>query len=148
MESVQSETIHSNDKESTTLTSTKLDKTESRKTIKLSKNTSSSSLQESKSTIKSFFSNERDDSMADFEIPEKIVKRTSKIQPIKTVKSSRARRKHPDIRKVFNKRCASPETINQLSEGAQLELALALSKVESSGAKNNIDLKEFEFKCK
>ncbi|XP_031631426.1 structure-specific endonuclease subunit SLX4 isoform X2 [Contarinia nasturtii] len=109
---------------------------------------------DSKSTIKSFFSNEHNDSMADFEIPTKVAKKASK-PPVtsKTTKQSRARRKQPDIRKALNKRDDTDTDYSHLPEDAQLELALALSKAESHAAtdpiaKKSIDFEAFEFKPK
>lgn len=86
---------------------------------------------DSKSTIKSFFSNEINDSLSDFELPNKIVKRVPKVKPAKVVKASRSRPKQPDIRKALNKVDASCNDYSHLPEDAQLELVLALSKAES-----------------
>lgn len=109
---------------------------------------------DSKSTIKSFFSNEHNDSMADFEIPNKVAKRVSKPVQSKTTKYSRTRRKQPDIRKALNKRDEATTDYSHLPEDAQLELALALSKAEADHvasdtvAAESINFDAFEFKPK
>lgn len=105
---------------------------------------------DSKSTIKSFFTNnDMNDSMADFEIPAKIAKRPpSKSVPSKTTKSSRIRRKQPDIRKVLKKQDAQSEDYSHLPEDAQMELALAMSKASAEASDQLIDLQAFEFKPK
>lgn len=87
---------------------------------------------DSKSTIKSFFTNELNDSLADFEAPNKVVKKRPKVLPPKVVKVSRSRRKQqPDIRKALSKEDAACDNYSHLPEDAQLELALAISKAES-----------------
>lgn len=103
---------------------------------------------DTKSTIKSFFSNENNDSMLDFEIPAKVVKKAPKpLSSSKTAKGSRARRKQPDIRKALGKRNAANDDYSHLSEEAQLELALAISKTEATDAsKQPFSLEAFEFK--
>ncbi|XP_055322209.1 structure-specific endonuclease subunit SLX4 isoform X2 [Sitodiplosis mosellana] len=101
----------------------------------------------STSTIKSFFSNDNNDSMADFEIPTKVAKRPpTKPIPSKTTKSSRTRRKQPDIRKVLKKRDAASENYSHLPEEAQLQLALAMSKAAAEVPDQPINFDEFEFK--
>lgn len=102
---------------------------------------------DSKSTIKTFFSNDINDSMADFEIPTKVAKRPP-IKPTqsKVAKSSRTRRKQPDIRKVLKKHDAASENYSYLPEEAQLELALAMSKAAAETPNQPFNLQEFEFK--
>lgn len=101
-------------------------------------------LNETKSTIKSFFSNDSNDSMLDFQIPEKVARKVSKIPSTKSTKVTRTHRKQQDIRKVLHKQNDG----SQLTEEAQLELALALSKAEASGAKSDFDFKAYEFNQK
>lgn len=103
---------------------------------------------DTKSTIKSFFSNENNDSMLDFEIPAKVVKKAPKpLSSTKTAKGSRARRKQLDIRKALGKQNAANDDYSHLSEEAQLELALAISKTEATDATNQpFSLEAFEFK--
>lgn len=87
---------------------------------------------DSKSTIRTFFSNEHNDSLADFESPSKVTKKVPKVLSTKVVKSSRSRRKQqPDIRKALNKVDKANEDYSQLPEDAQLALALAISRAES-----------------
>lgn len=115
---------------------------------------------DSKSTIKSFFANELNDSLADFEAPNKVAKKVpTKVLPTKAAKSSRSRRKQqPDIRKALNKEdAASGNDYSHLPEDAQLELALAISKAESvngiadgassssSSSSKTVDLNGFAF---
>lgn len=103
---------------------------------------------DSKPTIKSFFSNDNNDSLSDFEIPTKVAKRVPKILPSKTSKTSRSRRKQPDIRKALGKRNAKPTDYSHLPENAQLELALAMSKAESNAKLNEepFSLESYQFK--
>lgn len=110
---------------------------------------------DSKSTIKSFFSNDDNDSMDDFEIPSKVMKRAPKIQPPKTTKSSKSRRKLPDIRKALSKRDDASQDYSHLPEDAQLALALAMSKAESNAkaaaddeSNEPFDLESYEFRPK
>lgn len=91
-------------------------------------------------TIKSFFANEINDSLSDFEIPNKIVKKLPKIPATKPAKTTRKRIKQADIRKVLNKN----EDYSHLSEDAQIEVALALSKAESDPS--DINLEKYQFK--
>lgn len=105
-----------------------------------------------KSTIKTFLSNEHNDSMADFETPPKVVKRAPKVQASKVVKS-RSRRKQPDIRKALSKRDDKPQDYSHLPEDAQIELALAMSKAECNSNSNDdssepFSLESYEFKAK
>lgn len=102
---------------------------------------------DSKSTIKTFFSNDNNDSMADFEIPTKVAKRPS-IKPTqsKVAKSSRTRRKQPDIRKVLKKQDAASENYSYLPEEAQLELALEMSKAATETLDQPLNLQAYEFK--
>lgn len=91
------------------------------------------------SSIKSFFgndSNDNNDSLADFDIPSKKMKKVPKIQPIKSTKTSRKGLKQSDIRKVLS-RYEARSDYSHLPEDAQVELALALSRPDSDSAKNN-----------
>lgn len=90
---------------------------------------------ETGSSIKSFFGNEHNDSLADFDIPNKVVKKVPKIQPVKSTKTTRKRTKQSDIRKVLSKYEARSD-YSHLPEDAQIELALALSKTDSDSAKS------------
>lgn len=104
-----------------------------------------------RSTIKTFFSNENNDSLSDFEIPAKVAKKMPRQLPSKTSKSKKTHRKQPDIRKVLSKRDATSKDYSHLSEDAQLELALAMSKAESANenrtnADQPINLECYEFK--
>lgn len=103
---------------------------------------------DSKSTIKSFFSNEKNDSLSDFEIPSKVAKRVPKIMPSKSSKVSRSRRKQPDIRKALGKRDANEIDYSHLPEDAQMELALAISKADSDVNSNDdpLSLDSYKFK--
>lgn len=101
---------------------------------------------DTKSTIKSFFSNDHNDSMADFEIPAKVAKRPPKPMLSKTTKSTRVRRKQPDIRKVLKKQDTQSDDYSHLPEDAQLELALAMSKATAEASSQPINLDVFEFK--
>lgn len=108
--------------------------------------------EDSTSTIKSFFSNQNNDSLSDFEIPNKVAKKIPKPLPSKTAKGTRTRRKQPDIRKALSKKDAASGDYSHLPEEAQLELALAMSKaVSANGTATDasgqpIDLDCFEFK--
>lgn len=105
---------------------------------------------DTKSTIKSFFSNENNDSMSDFEIPTKVVKKVPKPLKPATKTSKTSRRKQPDIRKALNKRDVSSKDYHRLSEEAQLELALAMSKAEASKTDTSsqpFSLEAFEYKA-
>lgn len=102
---------------------------------------------DSKSTIKTFFSNDNNDSMADFEIPTKVAKRPPiKSTQSKVATSSRTRRKQPDIRKVLKKHDAASENYSYLPEEAQLELALAMSKAAAETPDQPFNLQAYEFK--
>lgn len=111
-----------------------------------------SKMVDTKSTIKSFFSNENNDSLSDFEIPNKVSKKVPKPLPSKTSKCSRNRRKQPDIRRALSKKEIAAGDFSRLPEEAQIELALAMSKAETvSGAVSDtsndpFDLEKFEFK--
>lgn len=106
---------------------------------------------DTKSTIKSFFSNENNDSLSDFEIPNKVPKKMPKTLPSKTSKSSRTR-KQPDIRRALSKKEIASGDFSRLPEQAQIELALAMSKADTiSGSVSDtsnepFDLEKFEFK--
>lgn len=109
---------------------------------------------DSTSTIKSFFSNELNDSLADFEVPNKIAKRMPKVPTTKVVKKTRSRQKkrQPDIRKALSKDDAtSSNDYSHLPEEAQLELALAISKAESMNVRDassdskSVDVDVFAF---
>lgn len=79
-----------------------------------------------KTTIKSFFNN--DDSLSDFEIPEKIMRKP----PKKIAPRSRPRAKQSDIRKAI-KRSALENAVETMSEEQQLQMALAISKNNCGG---------------
>lgn len=86
----------------------------------------------SKTSIKSFFSN--DDSLSDFEIPEKIMRKAPKKSlPKAKTKSTRSRAKQSDIRKAINSRQMVENVLVTMTEDQQLEMALALSKNEHAG---------------
>lgn len=107
-------------------------------------------ISDTKSTIKSFFSNENNDSMSDFEIPTKVVKKVPKPLKPSTKTSKTSRRKQPDIRKALNKRDVSSKDYHLLSEEAQLELALAISKAEADKTDTSsqpFSLEAFEYKA-
>lgn len=91
---------------------------------------------ETGTSIKSFFANENNDSLADFDIPNNVVRKVPKIQPVKSTKTIRKRTKQSDIRKVLRKYEAHSD-YSHLPEDAQVELALALSRADSDSAKNN-----------
>lgn len=105
-----------------------------------------------RSTIKTFFSNENNDSLADFEIPTKVAKKMPRALPSKASKSKKTRRKQPDIRQVLSKRDTTSDNYSHLSEDAQFELALAMSKAESATENRTdtpdqlINLGAYEFK--
>lgn len=95
--------------------------------------------------IKSFFTTETNDSLMDFETPNKIAKKVPKVLPTKVAKNARARRKQPDIRKALHKKATASENYSHLSEDDQLRLALEMSKADTS--KPPIDLQAFEFRA-
>lgn len=137
-------TIDISDEKQSVVTKTNMER---KKTKSVQRTEKYELINDSKSTIKSFFSNDKNESMADFEIPAKIAKRPpSKPVPSKTAKNSRARRKQPDIRKVLNKRDTPTEDYSYLPEDAQLELALAMSKATAEALDKPINLEAFEFK--
>lgn len=80
-----------------------------------------------KASIKSFFAN--DDSLSDFEIPEKIMRKAPTKRPPKAkTKGTRSRAKQADIRKAINSRAAAESAVAAMTEDEQLEMALALSR--------------------
>lgn len=80
-----------------------------------------------KASIKSFFAN--DDSLSDFEIPEKIMRKAPTKRPPKAkTKGTRSRAKQADIRKAINSRAAAESAVAAMTEDQQLAMALALSK--------------------
>lgn len=101
-----------------------------------------------KTTIKSFFTNENNESICDFEIPKKLVRKPPKKLPVKSLKSSRSHSKQPDIRKVIKKRNVysyEPST----EEDIQLRIALALSQEEFNNENQlNGDNKSYSTKLK
>lgn len=109
------------------------------------KHSHNSKMIDTKSTIKSFFSNGINDSLSDFEIPNKVAKKVPKPLPSKTVKSSRSRRKQPDIRKALNKKETTSEDYSHLPENAQVEIALAMSMAETIANASDVSNEPFDF---
>lgn len=124
-----------------------LDGTSSRKTDRKRTKSGKSVAGDTKSSIKSFFAHESSDNLSDFETPMKLAKKFPKIASSKA-KTSRTRRKQPDIRKVLNKQTADSD-YSHLPEHAQLAVALALSKAEFQNTESSeqpFSLESYEFK--
>lgn len=107
------------------------------------------SIVDSKKTIKNFFVAEHDESLNDFEVPKKVARKTAstitKSTATKRSKSTKERRrKQPDIRKIMQKQNEGLA----LDENEELQLAMELSKAESSEQIDRPNLDQFAYKPK
>lgn len=105
---------------------------------------------DSKKTIKNFFAAEHDGSLNDFEVPKKVARKTSntiitKSTSTKRSKSTKERRKkQPDIRRIMQKQNEGLA----LDEDEELQLAMELSKAESSEQIDRPNFDQFAYKPK
>lgn len=91
-------------------------------------------------TIKKFFSGDDNDSMFDFDVPAKVPRRNASSATKKKPRTSKRRNAQCDIRSIINKQDPA-----ELTEEAQLALAIALSKGEVLPDTAKKTISQFEF---
>lgn len=99
---------------------------------------------DSKKTIKNFFAADNNESLSDFEVPNKVARKSS-TKTTKKARTTKSRsRKQPDIRKILQKRNDGVD----LNEDEELQFAMELSKAESNEQIDPTNLDQFEYKPK
>lgn len=103
---------------------------------------------DSKKTIKNFFAADHNESLSDFEVPNKVARKSSKKTTTTTTKKAKTTKsrgkKQSDIRKILQKRNEGVD----LNEDEELQFAMELSKAESKEQKDLMNLDKFEYKPK
>lgn len=106
----------------------------------------SNPIADTKKTIKNFFAADHNESLSDFEVPNKVARKSSKTKTTtKKTKTTKSRsKKQPDIRKILKKRNDGIA----LDEDEELQFAMELSKAESNEQIDPTNLDRFEYKPK